>query len=142
MAISIAAKYFAGFSALAVHELFVKIRKAPGSTHATTRARHHRGLALALSSSPGAEVLGTSTAPDLSSHEAQERTIANGSRYRARYAETGEIGLRFAPGTYPLNVCWTFTRRMIMDEKRIARVFGLTVGGLFAISLILSAITI
>ena len=84
--------------------------------------------------------MGTSTARDLSSHEAQERTIANGSRYRDRYIS--EIGLRFAPGTYPLNVCWTFTRRMIMDEKRIARVFGLTVGGLFAISLILSAITI
>jgi hypothetical protein len=29
-----------------------------------------------------------------------------------------------------------------MDEKRIARLFGLTLGGLFAISLILSAITI
>jgi hypothetical protein len=29
-----------------------------------------------------------------------------------------------------------------MDEKRIARLFGFTVGGLFAISLILSAITI
>jgi len=36
----------------------------------------------------------------------------------------------------------TFTRRMMMDEKRIARLFGLTLGGLFAISLILSAITI
>jgi hypothetical protein len=29
-----------------------------------------------------------------------------------------------------------------MDEKRIARLFGLTLGGWFAISLILSAITI
>jgi hypothetical protein len=36
----------------------------------------------------------------------------------------------------------TFTRRMTMDEKRIARLLGLTLGGLFAISLILSAITI
>jgi hypothetical protein len=36
----------------------------------------------------------------------------------------------------------TFTRRMMMDEKRIARLFGLTLGGLFAISLILSAIAI
>jgi hypothetical protein len=31
---------------------------------------------------------------------------------------------------------------MTMDEKRIARLFRLTLGGLFAISLILSAITI
>jgi len=29
-----------------------------------------------------------------------------------------------------------------MDEKRIARLFGLTLGGPFAVSLILSAITI
>jgi hypothetical protein len=29
-----------------------------------------------------------------------------------------------------------------MDEKRITRLFGLTLGGLFAISLIVSAITI
>jgi hypothetical protein len=37
----------------------------------------------------------------------------------------------------------TFTRTMTMDEKRIARLFGLTLGGgLFAISLILSTITI
>ena len=36
----------------------------------------------------------------------------------------------------------TFTRRMTMDEKRIARLFGLSLGGLFAIGLILSAITI
>jgi hypothetical protein len=36
----------------------------------------------------------------------------------------------------------TFTRRIAMDEKRMARLFGLTLGGLFAISLILSAITI
>jgi predicted alpha/beta superfamily hydrolase len=35
-----------------------------------------------------------------------------------------------------------FTRRMTMDEKRIARLFGLTLGGLFVISLILSAIAI
>jgi hypothetical protein len=40
------------------------------------------------------------------------------------------------------NYVETFTRRMTMDEKRIARLFGLTLGGLFAISLILSAITI
>jgi predicted alpha/beta superfamily hydrolase len=31
---------------------------------------------------------------------------------------------------------------MTMDEKRIARLFGLSFGGLFAIGLILSAITI
>ena len=29
-----------------------------------------------------------------------------------------------------------------MDEKRMARLFGLTLGGVFAISLILSAISI
>jgi len=40
------------------------------------------------------------------------------------------------------NYVETFTLRMTMDEKRIARLFGLTLGGLFAISLILSAITI
>ena len=28
-----------------VPELIVKIRKAPGSAHATTRTHHHRGLA-------------------------------------------------------------------------------------------------
>jgi hypothetical protein len=33
-------------------------------------------------------------------------------------------------------------RRMTMDEKRMARLFGLTLGGLFAISLILNAIAI
>jgi hypothetical protein len=43
--------------------------KVPGS------ACHHRGLALALSGSPGL-MLGTSTAPDDLSHEAQQ-VIAN-----------------------------------------------------------------
>jgi hypothetical protein len=36
----------------------------------------------------------------------------------------------------------TFTRRATMDEKGIARLFGLALGGLFAISLILSAMSI
>jgi hypothetical protein len=36
----------------------------------------------------------------------------------------------------------TFHAENTMDEKRIARLFGLTLGGLFAISLILSAIAI
>jgi hypothetical protein len=36
----------------------------------------------------------------------------------------------------------TFRAENTMDEKRIARLFGLTLGALFAISLILSAITI
>jgi hypothetical protein len=31
---------------------------------------------------------------------------------------------------------------MTMDEKRMARLFGLTLGGLFAISLILNAIAL
>jgi hypothetical protein len=36
----------------------------------------------------------------------------------------------------------TFTRRATMDEKGIARLFALALGGLFAISLILSAMSI
>ena len=36
----------------------------------------------------------------------------------------------------------TFTRGATMDEKRIARLFALALGGLFAISLILSAMSI
>jgi hypothetical protein len=40
------------------------------------------------------------------------------------------------------NYVETFNMEKTMDEKRIARLFGLTLGGLFAISLILTAITI
>ena len=36
----------------------------------------------------------------------------------------------------------TFIRRATMHEKRIAHLFGLALGGLFAISLILSAMSI
>ena len=49
--------------------------------------------------------------------------------------------VRFAFGTYSLNLRWDVSEHT-MDEKRIARLFGLTLGGPFAVSLILSAITI
>ena len=46
------------------------------------------------------------------------------------------------PGTHPFNLRCRSQWRMTMDEKRMARLFGLTLGGLFAISLILNAIAI
>jgi hypothetical protein len=58
-------------------------------------------------------------------------------RYRRRVAKSFCLRRRFhlATGTCPFNL-------MEMDEKRTARLFGLILGGLFAMSLILSAITI
>src|SRR5438552_5111611 len=79
------------------------------------RARHHRGLALALSGSEGAEVGKPSIAPDVLSHEAQAADHANaitlsGSpcryrrRMRGRHAGRGTRG-SLAPGTYSFNLC-------------------------------------
>jgi hypothetical protein len=55
----------------------------------------------------------------------------------ARHAQSASLRERIR-STY----VETFTRRATMDEKRIARLFGLTLAGLFAISLILSAMSI
>jgi hypothetical protein len=53
------------------------------------RARHHRGLALALSGSQGLR-LGPSTAPDVLSHRRSIRPSRTRSRYRDRHANADE----------------------------------------------------
>ena len=108
------------------------------------------GPCLALSGSPGAEVGGYDSA------RSRYRTTPSQtrSRYRDRHTDTDDARTvtmqiptrhaRFASLRERIRSTYidTFTRRTTMDEKRIAGLFGLTLGGLFAISLILSAMSI
>jgi hypothetical protein len=90
------------------------------------RARHHRGLALALSGSQGLR-LGATTAPEkliarsaVADHRERDHVTGIAMQIPTRHAGFASLRERIR-STY----VETFTRIETMGEKRIARLFGL-----------------
>jgi len=109
------------------------------------RSRHHRGLALASQALRGLRLGSLRHRVNQDSVRRSSRPSRTQSRCWDRHADTEIRTQRYLrlPHT-PISRRFgnVSVRRLAIDENRVARLFGLTVGGLFAISLILIAITL